>query len=278
MAGKYDPDAPEGAKVSGGGYITKKDFKVIAVVLAVLGVCAYPLYTVWKEDADKKICTTNIKQLAQAVALYVQIHDERMPVAYQSDENGLPMLVNGVPITWASQIEPNMSERAGLGCPSATPEEHCRIASLDPEKKIKELAFGFYAGLEAQPMGFINNPSDTVMIAETNNNGSRDSYNPVPFVGPNGERITEDGFLIGWDNDPDGNFGFNEDTRLVTRLAFRNMKDGNPSGENVEPRHRNGILAVFADGRIGRLQPGSAAVKFTYPVISGAWSSTILAD
>ncbi len=274
MSGRYDPDAPEGGAPRGVGYVTKKDVKIVGIVIAILAVCSYPLYIVLREDSYRKTCTTNLKQIAQAISLYSQLHDERMPTAYLPDDEGLPILVNGAPITWASQVAPNMSERASMECPSATDEEHCRIAPIDRKTGIRRLAFGFYSGLEAQPLGFINDPSGTVMLAETSNGGAEGSYNPVPFTSKSGERQKNDGFLIAWDNKPDGNFGFNEDSRRVTRLAFRNAPDGNP-GEKTESRHPNGILAIFADGRIGTLQASSSAIDFSYPVIRGRWASTL---
>lgn len=267
---QYDPDAPEGAKPRGDSYVSRKDIKWIVLIVVVLGIVFYPVYDLMRKDSEKKQCGSNIQQIAKAITQYAALNDDRFPPLYDEVEPGLPRLVDGHPYIWASLVGTYMSSRAGFGCPAATPEEHCRFHSNESKQPVM-LAYGMFLAAAARPDYQIPAKETLVLLAETNNHGAGSSYNPVPFQYEDGSILKDDGFVVGFDNKPNGNYDTSVATRFVTRLAFRNTSGGDFSNSKVVPRHSNGIHVIYADGHQGYLTPGEAMVTMQGERSIGAW-------
>ncbi len=272
--GEYDVDQPEGSRSAGGQYVSKKDAKWILVTIVVLGAIFYPAYISLKAQGEKALCSGNFQAMYKAMTLYAQNYDGRTAPIYEVGENGSPMLIEGRPVVWATTIQPFMSKRQTFTCPSASHDEHTVVnshgdVSPDPIK----LTYGIYRALETVSLEEIPAPDLTILIAETSNHGSQNSYNPIPFTTLKDEEVPFDGFVIGWD---DSNFRFTADTKSVTRLAFRNTADGDFTKPSVVGRHAMGIQAVFADGHLEQLAPNSAILKRkSDSELEGMWRSSL---
>ncbi len=271
MSDKYAPDEPEGSRFRGNQYISKKDILVIGVVLVLLVALFLPVFQKMKRDANKKICSDNIQDISKAMFLYSTQHDDRFPPLYVMGKDELPMMLNGATWTWATDIEPHTSN-GKFGCPAATPEEHCSMYSQET-RLPKPLAYGMYAGMASQPVALIDSDSTTALISETSNNGRGDTYNPVPMVGSNGSVFSNNGFLIGWDNKPNGNRQFSMDTQFVTRLAFSGTANGDFFSKEVKPRHEVGLHMIYADGHMGIISAEDARVQHLPPQLTGLWNT-----
>ncbi len=274
----YDPDRPEGDKGKS-DYVTRKDvIRIVGLVVVVLGAIGWPIFQNMRKDADKHICTRNLKAIAGAIGTYTEVFDGRLPVAYQMGDNGAPYLENGKPVVWASIIAGQMPKGTSFTCPAAIPGEGLAVAGSTTEEKIGDaqsvkqveimLTYGLYAGMAAQPSALVPNPDEVVMVAETANFGANNTYNPQPFTDFDGKKIPYDGFLIGWDN---GNEAPDSTTKSVTRLAFSGTANGNFDAPTVTGRHDQMIFGLSVSGQLRRLTPKDAKVENTAGRLRGNW-------
>lgn len=272
--GEYDADQPEGSRSAGGQYVSRKDAKWILVIIAILGAIFYPAYVSLKAQGEKAVCSGNFQAMYKAMTLYAQNYDERTAPIYEVGENGSPMLIEGRPVVWASTIQPFMSPRQTFTCPSAHADEHTVVnGHADVSRQPIALTYGIYRALQTVSLSDIPAPDATVLFAETSNNGSQGSYNPIPYTTLKDEVVPFDGFVIGWD---DSNFAFTDEARTVTRLAFRNTADGNFNKPGVIGRHTTGIQAVFADGHLEQLPPSAAILKRKSATeLDGIWRASL---
>jgi hypothetical protein len=251
----FDPNAPEGEDRAGSAYISRKDIKVIAIGLVALGIICTPIYLSMLENSKKARCTQNMKAIMDALNLYASEHDSRYPPLARTEgiESLVPAVDNrGLVYTWASDVAPYFNQRASFKCPSATDEEAVKVDDpRDPKSRIL-LTYGMYAPYGAYPTALIENPDTAIIIGETSNQGSNESYNPMPLSGEDGTP-RPDGFVIGWDNSND---------KFVTRLALPKTKKG-VFEELGLTRHPKGIHVLTATGEKLTVTPNSAAMKLS---------------
>jgi len=266
MSGQYDADAPEGEKSLGSKYVGKKDIKWIFLIALVLAAMLIPLYRIMKVQSDEASCKRNMKSISASIQQYAVQNDQRFPPIFEPGENGSPTLYNGKPITWAGLL--TLSSGTTFKCSAAEPDESVLVNGTSYEasmwsknaKKLShiELTYGMLAALNTRAVSDVANDDETVLISETSNSGAQGVYNPLPFTLANGEVVPYDGFSIGYDT---SEFLYDESTKYVTRLAFRNSSGGNFNDNSVKGRHKEGSLhVIFVDGHLGRFSPERAAV------------------
>ncbi len=268
--GAYDPDAPEGAKSIGGQYVGRKD--LIWLILAGIGfiLLLIPIYNMMKTQSDETVCKRNMKSIAASIQQYAEVYDQRFPSIFQPGDGGAPELLEEKPIAWASVI-PGLSSGATFSCPAGHESELVRVNGSSIKTSMFErnnktlnyidLNYGMLASLSVRPVSDVARAGETVLIAETSNHGSMGSYNPLPFTRSTGETVPFDAFSIGFDNHQ---YSPDEETKSVTRLAFRNTADGNFEKATATGRHKDAsIQVIFVDGHIGRFTPDRARMTRT---------------
>lgn len=258
MSKPYDPQDEEGRSSS--GYVTRKDARILIFVIVLLGIMGTPVYYVLKKQRDQHICTQNLATISRAVDLYAQDNEDQFPPVCMTDLNGTPLMFSHGPRTWVS-LTVGYAKPESYRCPAA---DEAEVVVNEPSAVGPTIAsaYGLYGGLAAQPRSTVANPGITALIADSSSRGANDSYNPKPFIGKNGEKIP-DGFLIGLDS---SNFTQLDNTRkdlsaakAVTRLAFRDVKDGKFGKETVA-RHNEGVNVITADGHLLQLKGPAAFV------------------
>ncbi len=264
----YDVDAPEDAPKAGSAYMSKKDIKWIVGILVVLFALGAPLWMAFMEQRDKQVCASNMQGIYGAMMLYAEQNDSRLPPLYHVGENGAPMLSDGKPFVWASLLVPYMNTRANFYCPAAEDEEKMAAIGFDGRRrKDVQLTYGMYLPMGTFPHLLAANSGDTALLVETINHGARDSFNPVPFKDADGNPVPFDAFMVGFN---DSNDGLTAESSSVTRLAFRNAKNGYDSKQAL-PRHGLGIHVFYLDGHKGFLKPASGRIKNLFPDVDGPW-------
>jgi hypothetical protein len=267
---QYDPQAVEDDGGARGQYMTLKDWRIILVGLVVLGIILFPIYQIGKSKSEKAQCVGNFKAMFTAMSLYAKDHDDGLPPIYRAETNGLPSLGDTDLIyTWHSDLRPYMSPRQTFVCPTATSAESATVEDPESSKLSIRTTYGFYAPYSAAKVFNIESPDTTILLAETSNRGSADSYDPKPFNSDEGDELP-DGVAIGFDND---NFYPTKHSRSVTRLAFRGSSAG--SFENARGRHEEGIHALTATGELRILVPKDAVLARGKDGPIGNWISPV---
>jgi hypothetical protein len=247
-------DASEVEERPRSAYLSRKDVRVILVLVAFFVLLMVPIYMVFKQGRDRHLCKQYIGQIFKAVQIYSIEWDNRFPPVYAEGPGGEPALLEpgNVPYTWMSLIQGGMSARSSFLCPAAGEEETVRNMHPEPEKEPFRSSFGMYRPWSAYNVSMVSDPDNSVLVAETSNNGARDTYDPVPFS------HGVDGIVIGWNND---NFRPNSESEYVTRLAFPETKGGR-FRKDGPGRHGDGIHVLYISGQYAFVKPNSAMVHF----------------
>lgn len=250
----YATDEPEDSAKS--QYISKKDIRLIGISLVVIGLVLYPVFLRLREEANRHLCQQNFSQIFHAIGLYAEENDQKLPPAFAKSAPDEPILdAKGRPFTWGSLISRFMNARSSLVCPTASADE--AVASQHPETSEKDvkMTYGFFGPLGGYPIYRVSDPESAIIVAETSNAGSQESYDPKPLASTTGK--TPDGFLIGYD---DSNSEPSSKTRSVSRLAFR----GSSKGVFEKPahgRHEQGVFVLSLLGTVRYLKPEEALIK-----------------
>ncbi|AIE87618.1 hypothetical protein [Fimbriimonas ginsengisoli] len=267
--GAYDPSAPEGSDQAHSQYVTKKDVRVILVVIAVLTACCYPVFKMLERNAQRSVCATNLKAVSSAIGQYAEMHDERFPPIMRTGPNNEPDLgTSGFPYTWASDVADLMSKRASFRCPTATDEEVTRVETHGGSMPI---TYGMYQPYGGYLRTIVPNPDQTVLVAETSNMGANNTYDPLPYKTIDGKTVPFDGFVIGWSNT---NADPTSASTYITRLAFADTSKANFDTAD-KPRHDGGIHALNCSGAMMRflLKPSDARVRMSRDLPGGLWEA-----
>lgn len=264
LSSPVDDDLISEDKPRRSGHWSRKDLKIVLALLIVLvPLIVFVMVEQWKRGADL-YCRLNVRAVAQAITGYSIDNDDRLPPTHKMDEDKGPYIVPqlGAPDTWATQVQPYMTNRQTFYCRCVGEGEGMKSVSLLSGVKTFDLSYGMYRGLSAVPRNQIDNPASAIMIAETTNRGHSKTFDPKLFGDDK-----PDCFLIGWDTD---NLGFDKTTKWVTRLAFSNS-DGPYGGVNLVGRHGDRVNAVTVDGGLRRLTAIEAKVEHAPPRLKGSW-------
>ncbi len=264
----FDPTAPEGDPSSGSQYVTRKDVKIIGVLLVVMVLILTPIYRYMKANSERSICAANLSQVFKAMGQYAEQHDDRIPPIFRMDDHFSPALnTQGRPYTWLSDLYEFIPRRFSFVCPSALLEEKAVQEHPDSSKLSLESSYGLYVGYSSSSRSSIEIPGSTFLLGETSNHGSKGSSNPTPYAGPEGSTVPYDGFAIGWS---DSNRKPSGSSQSVTRLAFPGTDKGVFS-DLGESRHGSGIYCLTADGKRMLVKPDVAKLRIVDDLPSGFW-------
>ena len=251
MSDDYAVDNPEGS--GSNQYVTRRDIRVVIIGVAVLFALLTPVYYFFKGETEITLCTRNNEAIGKAIQAYAADNNDQLPPAYERARPGSvdPLLIQGLPYPWASTIQLYFPARASFLCPSADPDEATLCYGRGGKKKPIQLTYGMVLGLEFMPVNRIEEPDQTILIAETAN---KNVFNPKPLAGG------QDGFLIGYDTGNDLSPETLSTATKMTRLAFPGTSSGDFGSESGR-RHRHGIRVLYASGRVGWLLPSGAVVE-----------------
>lgn len=268
-AAAFDADEPEGSSV-GRTHLTRRDLLILAGVFVVLIAIAIPVYGMLRAQAWEHTCTGNLRAVSQALLLYREENNDRFPPSHV-DVGGAdaPLMVNGRVVSWATQAQTYMTDRASFKCPASSPEENVPTQHLLDQAKNFESSYGLFAPRGAAAYSSLENPDTAVVVSETANHGAHDTYNPNPLLDRDGNPSPVDGFLIGFEGGNGRTIA--PDATHVTRLAFPGTAGGafKPTGPG---RHPSGIRALMASGRVAWITPERAAIERRFKTPSRFWS------
>jgi prepilin-type N-terminal cleavage/methylation domain-containing protein len=65
---------------NGKAAFTVIELLVVIAVIAVIAALLFPVFTSTRDKARQAVCLSNLKQIGQALHLYIQDYDERLPI------------------------------------------------------------------------------------------------------------------------------------------------------------------------------------------------------
>lgn len=251
MSDAYDPQAPDERGPSN-QYISRKDARIIGIILICIALLAWPVYMYLLKGVNNSLCAKNLRKIGSALQQYVNDNDDHLPFAYETTGFGSTEvnLHNDLAFSWQWQMNRYTGDVSVFKCPSATTEENTRISNGG---QTIESSYGMLNAYSGAIFSSISNPSQKVLVSETVKSGVNGTSDPLKIIAA-GTRLLDDGFVIGFDNDPDHP---DASTKFATRLAF---PDSLTTGfdDYTDSRHPNGIHFLSVDGSM-RFRGGSAA-------------------
>jgi prepilin-type N-terminal cleavage/methylation domain-containing protein/prepilin-type processing-associated H-X9-DG protein len=222
---------------------------VVIAIIAILAAILFPVFAQAREKARQTSCLSNTRQLATAIAMFAQDHEERLPKAFFNDvvdgQTGLPWYT-----PWESAIYPYIKNDQIFACPSDATQNK-RGKALDVAPTGKDSLPGSYrynisnqtnGPWDALPLAGLDRPADSIVIAEGTDGvlrGNDHNWNQ----------------LSTWEDDPGyvcidftNNAAYDRHGRTNTGRSQATWQSTTP--ENPPHGARNGALAnyVFADG------------------------------
>jgi prepilin-type N-terminal cleavage/methylation domain-containing protein/prepilin-type processing-associated H-X9-DG protein len=177
---------------------------VVIAIIAILAAILFPVFQKVRENARRTACLSNTKQMALAVAMWEQDHDEFLPKAYYNDQcNGVN---TGMPYYsgWDTALYPYIKAAGVYSCPddSTNPTYKPDALSTNPPPNSGNpqagpitlgTSYRFNASNETNgpfnnvSLSQLNEPSQCIIIAESTTGVNGANYNDVATwaTGPN---------------------------------------------------------------------------------------------
>ena len=230
---------------------------VVIAIIAILAAILFPVFAQAREKARQASCLSNTKQLAEAIAMFAQDHNELLPKAFfndQPDTDPNDSEAWGVPwyTGWDGILYPYYKTLPLLSCPSDTIGRTYVPGSGIFPNGVTNIPTSYRYNVSNQeddawtalPLAHLDSPSQAILIAESVPGVDNANYNA----------------LSTWDNDIH-NFVCRHFTSNVafdrhTPVAGRSIKTWGVGGQTpsyTEPLNSSAVDSaisnyVFADG------------------------------
>ncbi len=218
---------------------TKRGFTLveILIVLAILVLLAgllLPVFARARDSARTTSCASNLRQISQAITLYVQDYNQHYPLAAQP-----------LNCTWVDTIYPYTKSTAVFSCPSAKYGEYVPgCGSSEPiPGGVTGAIYGFNGSYD------MVNPFLSVESATEPDGGTSSSYNiERKSLSASKYRFPSNTILV-VDGSDDSYFFHNIFAVINPGVdpihSVDDLRDG-----GVLPRHKDGINLLYVDGHV----------------------------
>jgi prepilin-type N-terminal cleavage/methylation domain-containing protein/prepilin-type processing-associated H-X9-DG protein len=258
---------PRGASRSA---FTLIELLVVIAIIAILAAILFPVFAQAREKARQTACLSNCKQIANAVMMYTQDYDERMPRFFTTtaeetadplsrgswvrfiqpyiksyDVHRCPDMVDaGSPSIWVTRLPANVSLWQGYGW-------NVDYMNFSADCSDFNTAANRRAG-PPTPLSAIAKPAETVMAGGTSGAAGTGSFfgtgNALYPVGGGEYRLCAPATLTTPEGCTFTNSGWGQGSLM------------GPYGGFEQPRHGNqGGTIIFADGHVKFMTAGRAA-------------------
>ena len=87
---------------------------VVIGIIAILSALLFPVFAQARESGRRTACAAHLRQLGEALRMYAQDHDERLPRQYIIPPQGTDLTA------WDVLVQPYVKNREVIACPSDT--------------------------------------------------------------------------------------------------------------------------------------------------------------
>ena len=224
---------------------------VVIAIIAILAAILFPVFAQAREKARQTSCLSNTRQLATAVAMFTQDHDELLPKAFFNDvvngNTGLPWNTG-----WDEAIYPYTKNVQILACPSDTEKRTYKIDPADanydahPFKGLTvPTSYRYNASnlpngpWDALSLAGMDMPAEAILITESLPGVNNANWNQLATW-----ETGKEGYVC---NNFTNNTAFDRHTGRTSRPAS-GWQSTNPEVLNASERDRGMANYVFADG------------------------------
>jgi prepilin-type N-terminal cleavage/methylation domain-containing protein/prepilin-type processing-associated H-X9-DG protein len=224
---------------------------VVIAIIAILAAILFPVFAQAREKARQTSCLSNTRQLANAVAMFTQDHDEMLPKAFFNDVVNGP---TGMPWNtgWDGAIYPYIKNAQVFACPSDTFKRTYTIPPSDPEYNrhplrnvIMPTSYRYNASnlpngpWDALSLAALDFPAESIFITESMPGANNANWNQLATW----EGAREGFVCINFTN----NAAFDRHVGRMSRPQS-GWQSTNPEPLDAGERGRGLANYVFADG------------------------------
>jgi prepilin-type N-terminal cleavage/methylation domain-containing protein/prepilin-type processing-associated H-X9-DG protein len=217
---------------------------VVIAIIAILAAILFPVFAQAREKARQTSCTSNLKQLATGIMMYVQDYDEMFPRSNQdvtqAECNAAPGGCWSFPFVFWQQLSQSYIKNFGImTCPSgdAASRNFAFYGHYGSNRYVLKRRPGSGDG-DSATMGTLGAPASTFLIFDSGSY-SMDARNDVLIQGSTVKQR--------------GNFWYipgSGDASGVASAAPAMLADGFLPGDYKSGRHFGGINMAYCDGHV----------------------------
>ena len=207
---------------------------IVLVILALLAALLLPVFSRARESARTASCASNLRQIGQAITLYVQDNNQRFPLAVQP-----------LNCTWVDTIYPYAKSTKVFSCPAAQHGEY--VPGCGPAEPLT-------GGDVAARYGFNGSYDMVVPFVEVSSvtdadGGTTSNYSvPTKSISLSKYRFPSNTILV-LDGSDDAYLFHNTYAVINPGVdpihSVEDLKDG-----GVLPRHNDGVNLLYVDGHV----------------------------
>jgi prepilin-type N-terminal cleavage/methylation domain-containing protein/prepilin-type processing-associated H-X9-DG protein len=136
---------------------------VVIAIIAILAAILFPVFAQAREAARKATCQSNLKQLGNAVLMYVQDYDEVYPPPTGTGLSGDFWLYPTGGRTWLAAVQPYVKNYKIVECPSTTAADLFGLATQPVKYRV---GYGFNPLLSWRSQAVVAAPASIFMVTE----------------------------------------------------------------------------------------------------------------
>src|ERR1044072_7252554 len=160
MSDAYDPNAPEDRRSN--QYISRRDVRIVGIVLIVLAIAAWPIYRALVKGVEETTCRRHLRKIGSALLQYAADYEDRLPYAYEIAglEGNQVNPHQGLANSWHWAVQPYLNDDELFRCPAADPSSNTRVAI---EGTAMAVSYGMLNAYSGVAMGMIPSPGGKIV-------------------------------------------------------------------------------------------------------------------
>jgi prepilin-type N-terminal cleavage/methylation domain-containing protein/prepilin-type processing-associated H-X9-DG protein len=210
---------------------------VVIAIIAILAAILFPVFAQARESARKATCQSNLKQFANAFAMYRSDYDGRFPFGGWYDGANRPRDRSN---DWNFSVYPYVKNTGVYLCPSSSDIHELPNGRADWNRTSTDYLYNNHLAQDrnGRQEAVVNAPADCIQLIEGHSDWGRDGGADCVTPFSNGQLATNNSMCAEYTT-------FGRNSSLVT---------GGLWGPDRRlwglPRHNGGANAMFVDGHV----------------------------
>jgi prepilin-type N-terminal cleavage/methylation domain-containing protein/prepilin-type processing-associated H-X9-DG protein len=198
---------------------------VVIAIISTLAAILMPVFAAAREKGRTASCSSNLRQLAQAIQMYTDDHDGYYPIIGRWDSPRPDMNMcrienngkdpNNMDILWFNSTQPYIKNKEILRCPSDTRKVNCQSINISYAMNQLFTDIDRWLGIPCPNWPYnaikasrVTSPSDTILVFDFPLSAVWDDTNGLKSPGPT--RLWDDMHLFPKRHTDGANFAFTD--------------------------------------------------------------------